>query len=86
MGAALAQSVVQTIAYSSNTNLVTRWFCWNLIENDKDDNKFIDAYIAGGSDFLVTQDKHFDVLKAISFPPVNVLSLGGFQELITKLQ
>lgn len=86
MGKPVAQSVVHAIAYAPNTVLVTRWFCWNLISIDADDNKFVDAFIASGADFIVTEDKHFDVLKDIPFPPTKILSLSGFAEFFNNVK
>src|SRR5579875_3079526 len=33
-------------------------YLWQLIENDKDDNKFVDCYVASQSDFIVSNDRH----------------------------
>jgi uncharacterized protein len=53
-------------------------FAWNLITLDPDDNKFVDCAIAANADFIITNDKHFDVLKTIDFPIVNTLTLQEF--------
>ena len=51
-------------------------FCkWNLIEADKDDNKFVDWAIAGNADYLVSNDKHFNCLKEIEFPKLSLRRL-----------
>lgn len=57
-------------------------FRWNLIAADPDDNKFVDCAIAANADYIITNDNHFSVLKNITFPRVNVLTL---QQLITVL-
>ena len=59
-------------------------FNWNLIEIDKDDNKFVDAYISGNANILVTNDKHFDVLEKIIFTKVVLMNLDHFLELLTN--
>jgi putative PIN family toxin of toxin-antitoxin system len=82
MGKDVAQSVVKAIAYAPNSILVTRWFSWNLITADPDDNKFVDASIACGASCIVTDDKHFETLQYIPFPPVKIISLSTFGELI----
>lgn len=61
------------------------YFNWQLIEIDKDDNKFVDCAISVGADFLVTDDRHFKVLKTIDFPFVNVINADDFLELILNL-
>jgi len=42
------------------------------------DNKFVDCYIAAGAEYLITHDKHFDVLAAVPFPKVNVVRIDEF--------
>ncbi len=54
------------------------YFKWNIINVDKDDNKFIDIAIASNADYLVTNDKHFDILKSIEFPFVAAIKLIDF--------
>lgn len=63
-----------------NIELIEVFYNWNLIEKDKDDNAFIDCAVAGGADFLVTEDAHFNILKNIDFPKVAVLNIQAFQQ------
>jgi uncharacterized protein len=37
-------------------------FRWNAIQSDPDDNKFVDAAVAGGAEWIVTDDSHFNAL------------------------
>jgi putative PIN family toxin of toxin-antitoxin system len=60
------------------TELHTPKYFWNLITVDPDDNKFVDCAITANADFIITNDKHFDVLKTIDFPIVNTLTLQEF--------
>jgi hypothetical protein len=48
---------------------------WQLIQEDADDDKFVDCFLAAGADYLITNESHFDVLGAISFPKVVCLKL-----------
>ncbi len=57
---------------------------WNLIEADHDDNKFIDCYVAANADHIVGNDKHFNILKSIYFPSVNVLRYDEFEALYQR--
>ena len=68
----------------SNVELVNPYYNWNLIPADPDDNKFVDAAVSGNVDYLVTNDKHFKVLKSIEFPPVNVITLEEFGRILTE--
>lgn len=65
-----------------NVTLITPFYRWEMIANDPDDNKFVDCGIAGQADYLVTQDRHFDVLGTIDFPKLNVINLETFAGLI----
>lgn len=58
------------------------FFKWNLITQDPDDNKFADCCISAAADYIVTHDKHFDVLKQMIFPQINVIDAFEFQRLL----
>ncbi len=53
---------------------------WGLIDADPDDNKYCDCAIAAGAQYIVTEDKHFNVLSSIGFPKINTLSIKDFME------
>ena len=55
-------------------------FLWQLVENDKDDNKFIDCYIAGQCDYIVSNDRHIHQIKNSAFPQIAVLRYEEFEE------
>lgn len=54
------------------------FFRLNLIKSDFDDNKFVDCAFACQVEYIVSDDKHFDVLKDIPFPKVTVKRLDEF--------
>lgn len=62
------------------------WYNWNIIKADPDDNKYIDCYIKANADYIVTNDKHFNILKQISFPKVNCITIEEFMEILKTLQ
>ena len=66
-----------------NVELITPSFHWLLIHADPDDDKFVDCAVAGNSDFIVTNDGHFNVLKDIQFPKVETLHIDEFQQILT---
>lgn len=78
----LASLALQIIENAVNTDFITRYYKWNLIYVDEDDNKFVDCAVAANADFILTSDKHFRVLKDIPFPKVKVISLEEFEKLI----
>lgn len=65
----------------SNVVQTDIFYKWLLIQSDPDDDKFVDCAIAGNVDFLVTNDRHYNILKTIGFPPINVISLEEFEEI-----
>ncbi|MCF8247697.1 MAG: putative toxin-antitoxin system toxin component, PIN family [Saprospiraceae bacterium] len=77
-------NTMKAIEKSPDTVHVHKYFFWNLITADPDDNKFVDCAVSASADFIVTEDKHFRVLKDIPFPPVTVISMSEFLEMLTK--
>lgn len=57
-------------------------FDFRLVEGDPDDNKFVDAYVAGQADYLVTDDRHFRSAVESKFPAVQVVSAAEFLKLL----
>ncbi len=55
-------------------------YLWQLVENDKDDNKFVDCFVASQSDFVVSNDKHIHQIKDNKFPQVFVLNYKEFED------
>lgn len=73
-----ARYVVYTIMERKNVRQITPSYKWNLITTDPDDNKFVDCAIAANARFIVTEDHHFNVLKEINFPSVDVINIDDF--------
>lgn len=62
----------------SNVHNIVPFYKWQLITTDPDDNKYVDVGIAGKADFLVTEDRHFNILNNISFPKLQLLDIESF--------
>ncbi len=77
----VAQNVVSLINEAPNVDLVFVYYEWNLITGDHDDNKFFDAAVAGGADHLVTNDAHFNIVKNLPFPKLNIITGHEFLNL-----
>lgn len=60
-------------------------FTWGIIEADLDDNKFVDAGLTGGADYIVTFDGHFDVVKERPFPKIGVINPNEFLAVLNSL-
>ena len=74
----IAEKIVSTILTRKNIIKLDPHFRFNLIEKDKDDNKFVDCAIVANAEYIVTEDKHFKVLETIDFPKVAVIGLDAF--------
>lgn len=74
----VATLFLQVIARASNVIRKDPYFKFHLIEQDPDDNKFVDCAIVNGADYIVSEDAHFRVLGHIPFPTVRVVSLDQF--------
>ena len=46
------------------------------------DNKFVNCALWGNAHYLVSNDKHFRVLKHIDFPKIDVLVIDEFMALL----
>ncbi len=77
-------TVLNLLENAPNLELATKYFKWNLIHIDPDDNKFVDCAIASGAKYIVSNDKHFNVLKGVTFPIVKTLTANEFKSVIGK--
>ena len=73
---------MNVITNAVNFRKITPDFKWNLITTDPDDNKFVDCALNAGADYLVTNDKHFNILKEIDFPQIKVVDIEIFRRII----
>lgn len=77
-----ARALITLLGELANVNMVQPSYRWRLIETDLDDNKYCDCAIAGQADFIVTEDKHFNILKSIPFPAIDTVNTDQFIQLI----
>lgn len=63
-----AQQVHDVLTTAPNAYFQEAYYKWQLIEADPDDNEFVDVAVAAGADFLVSNDRHFQPLRHLSFP------------------
>ncbi|MFT5383922.1 MAG: putative PIN family toxin of toxin-antitoxin system [Saprospiraceae bacterium] len=86
MGVEAANFVLQIIESAVNVNYITNYFKWNLITIDPDDNKFVDCAVSCNARFIVTHDKHFNILKKIEFPKIEVVGIEYFRSTFNKIE
>ena len=78
----ISESVINTITNAGNFIPVIPYFKWNLITVDPEDNKFADCALNAGADYIVTNDKHFNILKKMNFPYVKVVDIETFKRIL----
>ena len=74
----VAEKIVAAILNRENTIKLDPHFRFNLIEDDKDDNKFSDCAVAGNACYIVTEDHLINVLKNKMFPSITVIGIDDF--------
>ena len=66
---------IEVIINNPNTLFINTFYNFNLIQQDPDDNKFVDCAVAAGAKFIVSNDHHYDILKDIVFPRIEVIPI-----------
>ncbi len=74
------ESALDYLLLLPNVIQINPSFFWQLIEHDADDNKFVDCYLAGQSDHIISNDRHFRGLTTNGFPPVSILTYEEFEQ------
>jgi uncharacterized protein len=73
-----AELLLGAFALLPNLKKTDVYYQLQLIMQDVDDNKFSDCAFGCNAHYLVTNDKHFNVLKSIDFPAINTITLEDF--------
>lgn len=82
---ATSHALITLLSELSNVHQIVTYYQWQLIQADIDDNKYCDCAIAGQADYIITEDKHFDVLQNIPFPSVKVVGIDRFLEILQSI-
>ena len=77
-----AQDFLDFLIMLPNVEKIEAFFQLNIIQADPDDNKFVDCAFVGNVHYLVTDDKHFNILKTVNFPTIAVLTAKEFKLLL----
>ena len=83
-GTATANAFVTLLKELPNVEYVNSWYKWQLIKTDPNDNKYCDCAIAGKVSFIVSEDKHFSILKNIEFPKITLISIDDFLNALSE--
>lgn len=82
----VADNVLKFILSLDNCILQSTFFEWALMHNDEDDNKYVDCAIVANADHLVSEDRHFNILKDIEFPRLSVIKVDEFLQMLNALE
>ena len=74
----VAENIINAIIESDFTEFVDPHYSLHLIQEDPDDNKFVDCAFVANATYIVSNDKHFDVLKNIPWPKLAVITIKEF--------
>ena len=83
LGYETAQAFMDLLLALPSLEQVNNHFFWYLVENDPDDNKFVDCAITAGAKYLVSNDKHFTALKRNPLFEFRILNLQEFKEVLS---
>ena len=62
--------------------MVQVYYHLHLITADPDDDKFVDCAFKANAKYIVTQDHHYDVLRNIPFPKIEVVDINEFLNIL----
>ena len=82
--ARFSELTMDVIANNPYTLFVTPFYKFNVIEADPDDNKFVDCAVVAHARFIVTEDRHYDVLKNLPFPRMDIIKLDDAMNELLK--
>jgi putative PIN family toxin of toxin-antitoxin system len=80
----IAENVIKLILSLDNCILQTTFFEWGLMHNDEYDNKYVDCALVASADHLISEDRHFNILKSVEFPKLSVMRADDFLELVKR--
>jgi putative PIN family toxin of toxin-antitoxin system len=81
---ALVDAVLRNLLASDHVEYVTIYYHMLLIRHDPDDDKFSDCAFASNAHYLITHDHHFNILRPLFFPRINVVKLKDFKLILQE--
>jgi putative PIN family toxin of toxin-antitoxin system len=82
VGPKIASNIIQALLDLPNTKTVQVYYHLRLITSDPDDNKFVDCAFKANAKYIVTQDHHYDALRNIPFPKIEVIDIDEFLSIL----
>jgi putative PIN family toxin of toxin-antitoxin system len=78
----VALNVVRSLSEIPNVVFAPVFYQLGLITTDNDDNKFVDCAFSANADYIVTHDRHFDILRSTHFPRIPIADIHQFKQII----
>jgi putative PIN family toxin of toxin-antitoxin system len=82
VGSEIASGIIKALLDLPNTKMVQIYYHLRLITADPDDDKFVDCAFKANAKYIVTQDHHYDVLRNIPFPKIEVIDIDQFLSIL----
>ena len=79
-GIEVAENVINLIIASPFTIKTDIYYDFGLISQDEDDNKFVNCAVSSDALCIVSNDRHFQILKSVDFPSVSILTVQEFEQ------
>ncbi len=80
-----ADMFLEVLDILPNVHRIDIYYRFHLIENDADDDKFADCAISAGVHYLVSNDRHYNILLKLGFPKINLLKIDEFVKFLKEL-
>jgi putative PIN family toxin of toxin-antitoxin system len=84
MGQEVADAVLDLLMELSTVHIIHKYFHWQLVEIDPDDNKFIDCAVAASAQYIVSHDRHLKVIDKYPYFGIKLMSIFDFKEVLEK--
>ena len=80
----VAEDVIRNLIEQTNVHHQIIDFKMLLITGDPEDDKFADCAFASNTDYLITNDKHYNVLKELDFPKIPIVKIEEFENILNE--
>jgi uncharacterized protein len=84
MGKDVANAALDLLLELPNVHFVQKYYYWQLVEIDPDDNKFLDCAIAVGVQYIISNDKHIKVIEQYPYFKIQLVKFEVFKALLGK--
>jgi uncharacterized protein len=84
LGLKVSIAVMDLILTLPNLLFINKFYFWQAIELDPDDNKYIDCAVAASARCLISDDTHFNILRKKPLFEVEIFTFKEFENFYCK--